>query len=175
MNRHCGSCTLCCRLLPVRALKKGHNTRCQHQFSGGCRVYHKPAQGFPIECGLWSCRWLVDDVPAHRPDRAHYVIDVMPDMIRLRHNETGEAQELTCLQVWLDPAYPQAWADPGLLAYANKLKMPILVRRAPEDGFAIFPPSVTGLDKFAVSRDHESVASITGSRLLDGLVALESA
>ena len=31
MNRTCGGCTLRCKLLPVRELKKLANTRCQHQ------------------------------------------------------------------------------------------------------------------------------------------------
>lgn len=175
MNRHCGSCTLCCRLLPVRALAKGHNERCRHQFSGGCRVYHKPAQGFPAECGLWSCRWLADEAPTHRPDRAHFVIDLMPDMVTAVNKVTGEEENLTCLQVWLDPAHPQAWQDKGLFDYIERLKMPMLVRRSVSDGFAVFPPSVTGLGGFAVSGDHESVASITGSRLLDHLTALGAA
>ena len=33
MNRACGGCTLRCKLLPVRELKKLANTRCQHQLA----------------------------------------------------------------------------------------------------------------------------------------------
>ena len=33
MNRTCGGCTLRCKLLPVRELKKLANTRCQHQLA----------------------------------------------------------------------------------------------------------------------------------------------
>jgi len=33
MNRTCGGCTLRCKFLPVRELKKLANTRCQHQLA----------------------------------------------------------------------------------------------------------------------------------------------
>lgn len=82
MNRTCGDCQLCCKLLPVRAVGKGANERCRHQrFGKGCAIYHHPS--FPVECRVWSCRWLVDP-EAHglsRPDRTHYVVDIMPDFL----------------------------------------------------------------------------------------------
>jgi len=42
MNRTCGGCTLCCKLLPVRELKKPANTRCQHQRAEICKNLATP-------------------------------------------------------------------------------------------------------------------------------------
>ena len=39
MNRTCGGCTLRCKLLPVRELKKLANTRCQHQRAEICKKF----------------------------------------------------------------------------------------------------------------------------------------
>ena len=173
MKRKCGACTLCCRLLPVRELDKPANTRCQFQRNTGCRVYRKYDRGFPMSCGLWSCQWLTRPTTEalKRPDRSHYVIDAQPDMIRVNNKDTGESQELACLQVWVDPGFPEAWHDPALLAFIDASGQPALIRRNQVDGFAIFPPSVTGQEKFIISGPSESVPTITGSRILDQLVA----
>jgi hypothetical protein len=42
MNRTCGGCTLRCKLLPVRELKKLANTRCQHQRAEICKNFPTP-------------------------------------------------------------------------------------------------------------------------------------
>lgn len=170
-NRHCGTCTLCCRLLPVRGLDKPHNTRCRHQSSKGCAVYHQPQNGFPVECGIWNCRWLVDPDGGklRRPDRAHYVVDVMPDLIRVRNKETGEVIEMPVIQVWADPAYPDAWRDPALFAYAEGQGEALLVRFNPQKAIGIFPPAVTGDGQWHEVIDHTILASPSGSMLLDKL------
>ena len=69
----------------VRSLGKPARQRCKHQrHHKGCAVYRK--RGFPPGCGAWNCRWLVEDVTdgLSRPDRSHYVLDVMPDYVTLR-------------------------------------------------------------------------------------------
>lgn len=170
MNRVCGSCTLCCKLLPVREVNKGAGERCRHQSSKGCAVYHK--LGFPPSCAAWSCRWLIDDDAAKlaRPDRSHYVIDMMFDLIGIRNEETGETQEMTALQIWVDPAFSEAWRDPALMQYADVHSIPMLIRYDNKRGFAAFPPSVTGKG-WHISEESEQVATVTGNRLLDHLVA----
>jgi hypothetical protein len=79
-GRVCGDCQLCCKLLPVPPLKKAAGRRCQHQkFGKGCAIQdHKP-----FACRAWSCRWLSDPATAgmSRPDRSHYVIDVVSDYV----------------------------------------------------------------------------------------------
>lgn len=173
MNRHCGACTLCCKLLPVRALAKPRNTRCVHQSSSGCAVYHKAE--FPPECGLWSCRWLVnpDTVALRRPDRSHYVVDIMPDLVRLRHNETGEVIELSVIQVWIDPAYPDAWSDPALLAYAEKEGEPLLIRYTRERMLFAVPPGLNSEGAWLIRASGDDGVSLyenaSGSMLIDRL------
>lgn len=146
--RQCGDCQLCCKLLPVRELGKGANTRCRHQKHGkGCGVYGKPAM--PPSCTLWSCRWLVEDrsEDLRRPDRAGYVIDIMPDFVTVRDEETGESQHLPVLQVWVDPTRPDAWRkDKAFLDYVARLgveeAMCALIRNGADDAIFLAPPAV---------------------------------
>ena len=141
-RRQCGSCTLCCRLLPVRELGKLANQRCQHQRLTGCRVYHEPAKGFPLCCGLWSCRWLNGD--AHevgRPDRVHYVIDCLPDKV-IQQLDDGREIEWSALQIWVDPMFRDAWKDPALAAYIDRKRMPALMRYSSSDADMLWPPSL---------------------------------
>jgi hypothetical protein len=145
-NRRCGGCTACCKLLPVVALDKGAGVRCQHQRHGkGCTIYARR----PHECRLWSCRWLTNAEETHgmrRPDRAHYVIDALPDTVRLTNNETGEQTDLDALQIWIDPAFPETAQDPELRAYMLKMAeqhgMPSLLRWSNRIATAIFPPPI---------------------------------
>lgn len=119
-KRVCGECQLCCRVLPVRAIDKPGWQKCQHQrVRKGCMVYHKLAYVSP-ECSLWSCRWLTgqDTTGMKRPDHAHYVIDVMPDMIST--SDEGGDHEHVVLQVWVDPAFPDAHRDPALRAWIER-------------------------------------------------------
>jgi hypothetical protein len=129
MTRACGDCQLCCKLVPVPPLGKLAGQRCRHQrVHKGCAVYRR--QGMPMECALWSCRWLVenDTQTLSRPDRSHCVIDIMPDFVTLRDNETGDKRAIEVVQIWVDPDYPDAWREPSIKAYIE--------RRAIEDGAA---------------------------------------
>jgi hypothetical protein len=144
--RECGDCQLCCKLLPVKGLNKGANTRCRYQkHHKGCTVYNKTAM--PIECSLWNCRWLVND-DTHdlpRPDRAHYVIDLMPDTVTAIQD--GHAQVFEVIQIWVDPQYPDAHRDPRLRAYLmrqGKKGIMALIRYNDADGFTLIPPNLTG-------------------------------
>lgn len=151
-KRTCGGCTLCCKLLPVGSLGKGANTRCQHQHVGkGCAVYAQLENVSP-ECRLWSCMWLVDPDPEaaklHRPDRCHYVIDILPDIARATPDDGGEPWEFLQMQVWVDPAYPEAADDPTLRAWIEHIaatrNMPALIRFGSRAGYTLAPPSMTG-------------------------------
>jgi len=145
MTRQCGDCQLCCKLLPMKAARVpadqhpvaramfGHpNTikefdkpageRCPHQkHHKGCAVYDKR----PLGCRIWNCRWLTGDdtEKMSRPDRVHYVIDILPDFVVAE--DGTNAQRIPVIQVWLDPDYPGAIDDPELRAY--------IMRRGAED------------------------------------------
>jgi hypothetical protein len=177
MKRECGDCQLCCRLLPVKGIGKPANTRCQHQRAfKGCAVYHKPGEGFPWECGLWNCYWLIgDDIEGlRRPDRSHYVIDVMPDYVTNTFSD-GTERKIACLQIWIDPKHPDAHKDPGLRAWFLREAPGYcgLIRNGNESAFLLIPPNLSDTgDWFEVhsaikDREHtfaETLAVIAGAR-----------
>jgi hypothetical protein len=147
LTRQCGDCQLCCKLLPVRSLDKGAGVRCQHQrHHKGCAVYATLGRVSP-ECKLWNCRWLVEDGTEglSRPDRSHYVLDLMPDFVTFRDNATGEAQHIEVVQIWVDPKYPDAHRDPALRAYMERRAdqgAAALVRWDNERALAVFAPAL---------------------------------
>jgi hypothetical protein len=143
-GRQCGTCSLCCKLLPVRSLGKKDNERCRHQKAGkGCAVYAKLHTIAP-ECRVWSCRWLVDPGAAGlpRPDRCHYVIDIMPDFI-VQERPEGPVR-YPVIQVWVDPGFPDAHRDPHLRAWLITQNTMALIRVGAMDGFVLVPPELSG-------------------------------
>jgi hypothetical protein len=154
--RRCGGCTLCCKLLPMGMgpmprpdeFKKPAGERCPHQRTGkGCAIYQKR----PECCRVWNCRWLGDPegtAGLRRPDRTHYVLDIMPDCITLRDPIEHGGQEATVevIQVWVDPHHRDAYKDPALLGYLAKLGeqgIAALIRYSSSAGFVLFPPAMT--------------------------------
>jgi hypothetical protein len=144
MSRACGDCQLCCKLLPVRELAKGGGQRCQHQRTGkGCLVYQQPAM--PPSCQLWSCRWLVDETAmVSRPDRSHCVIDIMPDFVTVLDAGGENYHDIECIQLWVDPKYPDAHRDPDLRAYLERIcrerNAMVLVRYGETEALPLLPP-----------------------------------
>ena len=60
-GRSCGSCTLCCKLVPVSSLNKRAGERCKHQSAAsGCKIYARR----PLDCAAWSCQWLANPAAA---------------------------------------------------------------------------------------------------------------
>src|SRR5262252_4508162 len=127
--RHCGECTLCCKLLPMKAgadarvpqtaaamvasgmadaaeltgmrrdFDKPAGKRCPHQrHHKGCNIYASR----PFGCRVWNCRWLVESDVAdiRRPDRCHYVIDLMPDFIDLNPHDGSAPIKFQVAVVW---------------------------------------------------------------------------
>lgn len=148
-SRRCGDCQLCCKLMPVKEIAKRGNTRCRHQkHHKGCTIYRRPEAGFPLSCALWSCVWLsAEDAGAlKRPDHCHFVVDPMPDYIEIEI--TGEyKQRIGVIQVWVDPAFPEAHRDAGLRAYLAKVGersgLAALIRYSESDAWVLFPPALT--------------------------------
>jgi hypothetical protein len=163
--RHCGSCTLCCKLIPVEEINKAAGQRCQHVKAGkGCSIYERR----PISCREWSCMWLKgseDDRPLdlHRPDRSHYVIDEVPDIIRATNNVTGEVTQIDVMQIWCDPKFPDAWRDPALLAMLERQGIVGLVRYSSDRGFTIFPPKAISTGQWQIT-DTQSAEDLRGAQ-----------
>jgi hypothetical protein len=147
-GRQCGDCQLCCKLLPVRSLDKPAGRRCQHQRHGlGCMVYAR-LNAVSRECHEWNCRWLVDPDTAGlpRPDRCHYVIDMMPDYVFIAEAN----RSMPVVQIWVDPAFRNAHREPKLRAWLDRLArehgVMAVVRWDSRAGLVLIPPSmnVTG-------------------------------
>lgn len=156
--RQCSDCQLCCSLIPVEQLGKPAGQRCVHQRHGkGCSIYERR----PVSCREWSCLWLKGtedggELPLRRPDRSHYVLDEVPDFVRVRDDATGEiTAEVTCMQVWVDPKFPDAWQDSDLLDMLERQGVVALIRYGSEQAFAIFPPSRSSTGKWERSASNE--------------------
>jgi len=161
LTRHCGDCQLCCRLLPVNEVNKPGGTVCRYQkFKKGCTVYSTPKM--PACCTLWNCRWLVNDDTADlpRPDRAHYVIDLMPDFVTHQNDVTGECINIQVVQIWIDPNHRDAYRDPALRSYMHRRAQEgtaSIVRFNERDAIVIFPPP------FDVDGEwHEIISTLRG-------------
>ena len=164
MNRICGDCTLCCRVVPVADLHKGANQRCRHQTHKGCRVYARLDQVSP-SCRLWSCQWLVnpDAGELRRPDRAHYVIDIMPDFVGVQDNATGETRDLPVMQIWADPQHPDAWRhDMALRRYIERAcdaeGLIAVIRFSATEAVVLVPPRMAHDGEW-----HEQVTKLPSS------------
>lgn len=146
MERVCGDCTLCCTLLPVEPLKKKAGERCINQRGLGCKIHDK--EGFPTECRLWNCRWLVDRTTTKllRPDISHYVIDIVPDFVRAADDRTpGHEVKVPVIQVWIDPRYPDAHMDPNLREWLRQHEPEclMLVRYNDVEAKCMIPPHMS--------------------------------
>jgi hypothetical protein len=174
LTRKCGDCQLCCKLLPLSGdnakswrtatlmiaegvaklddfggmmpeLKKPANQRCIHQRHGkGCAVYDKR----PFSCRTWSCRWLVEDDTEGlaRPDRAHYVIDLVPDYVTAKPHDGSASVDIPMIQIWVDPKFPDAHRDPALRAYIQRQGekgQGAIIRFSESKAIALFPPSLS--------------------------------
>jgi len=154
MKRQCGGCTLCCRLMPIPPLNKLANVKCEFARHGkGCTVHDTAQQ--PNACKVWHCRWLLNDdaEKLSRPDRAHYVIDMLPDEINIINQETGEKKRWMAIQVWVDPKFPEAWQEDREFYEWVKRKadngFPTLLRindGENRQGIGLLAPSITGKD-----------------------------
>jgi hypothetical protein len=170
LRRRCGDCQLCCKLVPVANLGKPAGQRCKYQRVGkGCTVHARLAT-ISNACLMWNCRWLVqnDTADLRRPDRSHYVLDVMPDYITIRNNETGTAEYVEVVQIWVDPNYPEAHRDPALRAYIERRShegVAVLIRWDNTKGMVIFAPAMSGDREWhevtqALSSEQHSMADV---------------
>lgn len=140
MTRECGSCTLCCKLVPVPELAKVQNERCRYQRHGkGCTIYARR----PMSCRAWHCGWLQgphNDM-LRRPDHVHYVIDCMLDTVASEQPD-GSYEETEVVQIWADPDYlDDVIKEPGLRAWLEKINGVAIVRSARDaPGLLMVPP-----------------------------------
>ena len=159
-RRQCGDCQLCCKLLPFPELGKVAGERCQHQRHGvGCNIYPRR----PRPCRVWNCRWLAGDDTGARPDRAGYVVDIMPDYITIVPHDDSERTTVAVLQVWVDPKFPDAHRDKKLRAFLDRERMPAIIRFNERDGFVIAPPSVNADGRWFEGKSNSTMEPRTHS------------
>jgi hypothetical protein len=147
-GRICGDCQLCCRLVATQLddQYKPAGVKCQHaRYGKGCTIHARR----PLACRTWSCRWLADPNTSGmpRPDRCHYVIDLMPEEMVLQPPGGGEPIKVAAVLVYLDPEFPDAHRAPELRAYllrmAQRHGAPAVVRMNGRDVLALIPPPLT--------------------------------
>lgn len=172
MTRQCGDCQLCCKLLPVQELGKLANQKCQHQkFGVGCAIYHR----CPRSCRLWSCQWLIGGEHTEmlrRPDRGRYVVDIIPEFVTLSPHDGRPPQQAPVVQVWLDPRYPDAWRDPGLLAYLDeraKQGFAALLRTSSHQAACLVAPRLTGKPDWTLMPSATCEAQHSAAEIVDTL------
>jgi hypothetical protein len=71
--RNCDGCTLCCKVIGVKALEKPMGTWCQHCApKGGCAIYAER----PDECRTFDCGYLLEPslTPEWKPSESKIVL-----------------------------------------------------------------------------------------------------
>ena len=103
-GRTCGSCTLCCTVMPVAELKKPIGIACPHVVAGkGCGIHPNR----PPSCRQFFCGWRLDpNIDAlWKPDICGFVL-----FVNLHYG---------ALTLMVDPARPLAWR---MQPYYGRLK-----------------------------------------------------
>src|SRR4051794_36413536 len=93
-GRSCGTCTLCCKVIHIEALKKPQGVWCLHCKPGkGCSIYDKR----PDECGAFHCGYLLNgDIGEEwKPERSKIVLVQQVEGKRI--------------VAYTDPQRPNAW------------------------------------------------------------------
>jgi Fe-S-cluster containining protein len=93
-GRGCGTCSLCCKVLPVQELNKPAGQWCVHAMPGsGCGIH----AARPHACRRFFCSWRLDPNfgPEWKPDVSRFVLSADP------------VQQ--ALMVMVDPGMPLAW------------------------------------------------------------------
>lgn len=142
--RQCGECQLCCRVLPIIEIGKKANERCSYaKFGKGCTLHGQPSK--PLSCQRWNCFWLVSpafDLP--RPDRAGYVVDIMPDVV-VFGEDVFTGKKVDALQIWADPRRPEAWrgAMDWIKSAIGDKEAVAVVRFGPQTAITVVPPCLS--------------------------------
>jgi hypothetical protein len=118
-GRECGTCSLCCKLIAVKELKKPEGKWCLHcaPGKGGCQIYEQR----PSSCQDFHCGWLQTDLfgDEWRPITSKMVI-------------SGETQQdgsaVDRITVYVDPGFPTAWRKEPYYSLLRRLGDQLMAR-----------------------------------------------
>ena len=105
-ERRCGTCGLCCKILPIPHFQKPAGPWCVHSRPGkGCSIYAER----PEPCREFVCGWLrIPEMGEElRPDRCHFIVRV--------------TEEPRTFRLDVDPAYPGTVSSKALLTLRQGL------------------------------------------------------
>lgn len=100
MNKTCGSCTMCCKLVSVPEMKKPIYVWCENcSPKTGCQIYHDR----PPSCHRFECVWIIEgDLPGNiRPDRCKVMFEQFPGS--------------STILAMVDPAFPDNWRKKNII------------------------------------------------------------
>jgi hypothetical protein len=103
-DRSCGSCSLCCKLLPINdeELKKPPSVWCKNcaPGKGGCTIY----ENRPLSCRRFVCLWLITEgLEDHwKPLTSKMVAFVAGDKTQEKGNRVA---------IYVDPSSPTKWRE----------------------------------------------------------------
>lgn len=151
IERSCGDCRLCCRLLRVESHDEGFDKPqgrwCEHAGDGGCAIY--PDR--PKPCRTFRCAWYSGAFDERdRPDRVHLVVALEMGIGDELKDANGKVVARN-LPVWcVYEAWPGVAAKPrGRAVLALLERMTVRTRSDPEREGGPFPicliPSATGM------------------------------
>jgi hypothetical protein len=151
-GKSCGTCTACCYTVPVSEIGVRAFHRCPHLLSPpdvriGCGVYSDR----PRSCRIWSCSWLIGDLPdEYRPDRLGVVLDPLPDVV------LANGKELPAAQFWVMPGHEDDW---------RQVRMSNLIMSMIDLGFIVLwrmrDPETDGQMARAFGRDENGKLSVS--------------
>lgn len=156
-SKHCGDCTLCCKVMEIEQLGKPAHSWCPHcQPRHGCTIYRER----PTECGAFNCLWLLNDLLDDRwkPNKAKLVLTTSEDGIEVR----------------CDPVFPNAWRRPPYQAQirewadsgeANDVTVIVIIGRR-----MILITPAQDFDLGEVGPDERIVRDLEGGRVVDARV-----
>lgn len=154
--RSCGECSLCCKLLPIEALKKPADVRCRYVARGvGCVIHASR----PDACSDFQCLWTFAAVLGEqwRPDRCGFVM------------RPGPSNEVV---IDVDPVDPFAWRrEPfygQIKAWSRRAAPPhrMVMVRASGQLAVVFPEGEVDLGPERVNEPIESGYVMRKGRLL---------
>jgi hypothetical protein len=140
MTNHCGTCTACCRVFEVPALKKPAGTWCTHCAIGkGCKIY----EDRPQMCVEFECMWLMSQKRENRHE--HLPPELRPDKSKVVLSPTTNERVIAATTM---PGSPLAWQRPDVLS---------LIKHLTNGGMAVVvgPPRSTRRTLFDKDGYHE--------------------